>query len=312
MFFLPALQVLENLAAEERAPRHVRRPAESDEPVHIHVRLTEDQVRQLTGEFHQWRQAQGGLRVSHLSSQRRIETYLQMMASGGFYRQIGYTMGLAKSTVIAYTHEVAEFLFSISPLHISLPQLQELDGLSMPLRTVDGRMLRVVLYIDGAIVKIQRPDHAGDAFFCGRTGKSCDSLNVQYIMDKFGRVRHVISGIPGATHDRTAVEWSGEFMAYLNALPDNFAVLGDPAYRNFHQRVVTTFGGNNLPQDQLNFNLQCTRLRQIVERGIGATQLKWRIQQLKENRIPAKYGPMFASQCTIAACVLHNRFTNFL
>jgi hypothetical protein len=36
------------------------------------------------------------------------------------------------------------------------------------------------------------------------------------------------------------------------------------------------------------------------------------MQQLKENRLPAKKGVMFAAECTVAAAVLPNRFTNFL
>jgi len=33
---------------------------------------------------------------------------------------------------------------------------------------------------------------------------------------------------------------------------------------------------------------------------------------LKENRLAAKKGVLFAAQCTVAAAVLHNRFTNFV
>ena len=50
------------------------------------------------------------------------------------------------------------------------------------------------MYIDGYIARIQRPDGAGDAYFCGRHGKSCDSLNTQYISDQHGLVRHIITG----------------------------------------------------------------------------------------------------------------------
>ena len=51
---------------------------------------------------------------------------------------------------------------------------------------------------------------------------------------------------------------------------------------------------------------------QIVEQTIGSSQLIWRTQQLKDNRLPAKSNVLFAARCTIAAAVLHNRFTNFL
>jgi hypothetical protein len=67
---------------------------------------------------------------------------------------------------------------------IGLPQVGEFLRLAISLQDQnDPTQLdryKVLLYIDGFIVKIQRPDHAGDAYFCGRHGKSCDSINVQY------------------------------------------------------------------------------------------------------------------------------------
>lgn len=200
--------------------------------------------------------------------------------------------------------------------YISLPSANELHQLHQVLQHPDDpRQMdhyKVVLFIDGFVVKVQRPDGAGDAYFCGRHGKSCDSINVQYITDLRGRVRHVITGLSGSTHDKTAASWSVELRQFLDQLPPSHVVLGDPAYRGLHQNVITTFTGHNQSAEHLAFNGACTRMRQIVERSIGASQLKWRIQQLKDNRIAAKKSVVFASRCTIAAAVLHNRFTNFL
>ncbi|XP_064633591.1 uncharacterized protein LOC135491547 [Lineus longissimus] len=241
-----------------------------------------------------------------------METFLLYLASGGYHRQIGYTQGIAKSTAILHSREVSDFFMDIAGEHIAFPRREELDQLSTSLRDIDGVEKHVVMYLDGVIIKIQRPDHAGDAYYCGRPGKSCDSINTQYIVDKFGRVRHLITGLPGATHDKTATEWGDDFMRYLDQLPDDDVVLGDAAYRNLHPAVLVPFIGNNLQPDQFAFNNRCTRIRQIVERTIGASELKWRMNQMKENRYPAKYGPLFAAKCTIATCVLHNRYTNFL
>jgi len=118
-------------------------------------------------------------------------------------------------------------------------------------------------YVDGFIVKIQRPNHAGDAYFCGRHGKSCDSVNVQYVTDRFGRIRHVVTGLSGANHDKTVISWSAGFMKFLNGLPAECVVLGDPAYRGLHPQVVTTFSGANVTPAQLAFNDGCTGLRQV-------------------------------------------------
>jgi len=62
-------------------------------------------------------------------------------------------------------------------------------------------------------------------------------------------------------------------------------MLGDAAYRGLHDRVITPVIGRNLTPDQQEYNAACTRIRQIVERSIGATQLKWRVQQLKSKKI---------------------------
>jgi len=200
--------------------------------------------------------------------------------------------------------------------YISLPSAAELVHLSQGLQNPDdpqqANHYQVVLFIDGFIVKVQRPDRAGDAYFCGRHGKSCDSINVQYVTDMHGRVRHIVTGLSGSTHDKTAAAWSLELRQFLDNLPPMHVVLGDPAYRGLHPNVISTFTGHNLSAEQLSFNAACTRMRQIVERSIGASQLKWRIQQLKDNRIAAKKNVVFAARCTVAAAALHNRFTNFL
>jgi len=196
--------------------------------------------------------------------------------------------------------------------HIQLPELAELRQLEQVLPRQQGQPYHVVLFIDGFIVRVQRPDGAGDAYFCGRHGKSCDSINVQCITDRYGRVRHIITGCAGSTHDKTAASWSVELRQFLDNLPQDYVILGDPAYRGLHRNVITTFTGAHLTAEQQQFNDACTRIRQVVERTIGASQLQWRLQQLKENRIAAKNGVKFAAQCTLAAAVLHNRFTNFL
>ena len=99
---------------------------------------------------------------------------------------------------------------------------------------------------------------------------------------------------------------------FINQLPDDVVVLGDAAYRGLHPNVIIPFTGNGLNTAQIRFNADHSSLRQVVERVIGATELKWRLNQLKDNRFPAKKNVLFASKCTLATAVLHNRYTNFL
>ena len=239
-----------------------REPYSSEEDIRAAVRLTEAEIGLLSVEYNQWRSLQSGIAARNEQSAQRMLEFLAYLARGGYYHQIALPAGVAKSTVILHVHDVAQFFASTAQQFIALPQPNEFPALTSPLHTANQQH-RVILYVDGFIVKIQRPDHAGDAYFCGRHGKTCDSINVQYVTDRFGRIRHVVTGLSGATHDKTAISWSANFMAFLNALPPEYVVLGDPAYRGLHPQVITTFSGGNLTAAQLQFNDDCTRLRQV-------------------------------------------------
>ena len=112
-------------------------------------------------------------------------------------------------------------------------------------------------------------------------------------------------------HDKTAMGFSQKFFNFLNTLPSDVVVIGDAAYRGLHQKVIVPFTGN-LNEEESDFNIRLSAIRQVVERTIGALENKWRILQLKENRILAKFNVEFASKCVISCCVLHNRFTNYI
>ena len=133
-------------------------------------------------------------------------------------------------------------------------------------------------------MKIMRPANAGDGFYCGRNGYQFDSLNVQLITDGFGRVRHMVTGLPGSTHDKTAIEWSDEFRIFLDNLPPQFAVLGDAAYTGFHPNLLTVLRGNHLNPAQQQWNDDAREIRRQIENHIGAIKSKWRVLLKSNNR----------------------------
>lgn len=160
----------------------------------------------------------------------KIKTFLLYLSSGGYYRQCARSQGLSESTVLQYMNEVAEYICSTVVIHINLPDQATLNNI--PNRQLNEH--RVISLVDGFILNIQRPNGAGDAFYCGRPGKSFDSLNIQYVADLSGNIIHIITGVPGRTHDRNALEWSFRFRAWSDNLPHNFCVLGDSAYVRYH------------------------------------------------------------------------------
>lgn len=161
------------------------------------LRLSEQQLDVIANEFNNWREESKGIVAIPSSSRKRMEVFLNFISSGGYYRQLGHSFGVATSTAYLHTHEVADFFMDIARDHIHFPEINEFDVISDMIQMLNGEWKRVILYIDGSIIRIQRPDYAGDAYFCGRNGKSCDSVNTQFVVDKFGKVRHVLTGLSG-------------------------------------------------------------------------------------------------------------------
>lgn len=289
-----------------KEPPKDRRAAFSSDECRKSIRISDQELDILANEFHDHR-LQTKQRARFHISQRNIEIFLYYLAGGGFYRQTGLSYGLSTPAIWEICHEVASYFRTIAPNFIELPDVNELRNLVMG--HIEGR--QIILLLDGFIVPISRPAGAEDSYYCSRPGKNYDGICVQYFVDRNGKIRHIITGLPGTTHDKTAVEFSFTIMDYLNNLPPQYAILADSAYRGLHHKVKTLHRGQ-LNAAQRNFNDIAAPIRQLVERAIGASQVKWRIQQGKENRIPAFSGPIFPSKCTMAAAVLHNRFTNFI
>lgn len=186
MIFIAQQQLVVGISWQEhksRSRNKKRQPAVTSENRNLRLRLDNPLYFQLAREYHNYRVA-AARKVSIEKSQKQMEVFLDYLAGGGFYRQVSFSYGVATSTGFMYCRMLANYFQHIAPYYISLPENEELSNLAIPLQMVDGTLKRVVLYIDGFIVRVQRPDHAGDAYYCGRSGKSCDSINVQFVVDK--------------------------------------------------------------------------------------------------------------------------------
>ena len=166
MFFVAFMQAI----AAHRQNNYQRVIAYSGEPVERRLRLTANQLQEISREFHRWRVAKNQ-HAKMVTSEVRMDTFLHYLSCGGYYHQIAYAHGIATSTAFIHTYEAADYICDTAINYISLPTAEEFDDLMTPIDTVDGETKRVILYIDGVIMRIQRPDHAGDAYFCGRHGK---------------------------------------------------------------------------------------------------------------------------------------------
>jgi hypothetical protein len=218
---------------------------------------------------------------------------------------------------------VADFFMDIASAYIVLPTPAEYDGLAgNPLFKPDDNNPNVarrrlpILMVDGFLARIQRPDHAGDSHFSGRHGKQCDAINSQIVCDKFGLVRYMLSGLPGSMHDKCALAHSQTFTRFCANLPRPYVVLGDKAYLGYNREKLLhpakVIRGRPRSDLQKFFDKELSKQRVKVENVIGCIQARWCILQMKDKRIAAKTGTVLAGKLVVAACVLHNRFTNYI
>jgi hypothetical protein len=134
MFFVPVQQ-----GVVLRGDNLHRTPSASEEAVETHLRLNEEQLGEIADAFHDWRVQREDIkpRQPHVSF-RRMENFLTLLSSGGYYRQLAKCQGIAKSTMILHTHECADFFMEVAGQHISFPQADEFENLAQRLVDVDG------------------------------------------------------------------------------------------------------------------------------------------------------------------------------
>ena len=126
------------------------------------------------------------------------------------------------------------------------------------------------------------------------------------------KIRHVVSGLSRAMHDKNVLEMSQEFNVFLNSLPPDYIVVGDAAYQGIGRNLVVTFIGRLDTRSSRIQRRACAGASNRWEVD-GASQIKWRFEQVKENHIVEKnIGCWICFKCVVSVAVFHNRFTKYL
>ena len=196
------------LVPRSRNPRNQRAEATSTSDVDNQraFRLREVDIDMLIQEFHTYR-------LDILLHVKWLKHFWSI-----FHHQSARISGVATSTAYNYINIVSDFLVSIAMNHVSLPLIYKLPTFLYRLLNI----CKIIGLLDGFIAHIQRPDNAGDNFYCGSPGKCIDSLNIQYVCNLNGRIMQIVTGVSGRSHDRSAIEWSPSYvngsMIYLKSI----------------------------------------------------------------------------------------------
>jgi len=92
-----------------RGPNINRMSCQSAEHSTGHTRLAQQDITALTQEYILWRAQSQGIKTKYHNALNRVELFLQYLAKGGYYRQVGRAEGIAESTAMVYLHSTATF-----------------------------------------------------------------------------------------------------------------------------------------------------------------------------------------------------------
>jgi hypothetical protein len=90
----------------------------SDENDYLALRLQGQEVHELALEYIRWKLLAHGAKMRYHTSLKRVKVFLHYIARGDYYHQLGRAEGIAKSTTMAYLHDVSKFLQQTSATYV--------------------------------------------------------------------------------------------------------------------------------------------------------------------------------------------------
>lgn len=123
---------------------------------------------------------------------------------------------------------------------------------------------------------------------------------MQAVCDHRRRIRDVFIGYPGSVHDARVFR-NSPLSTNLQRMCGRYFLLGDSAYPLKSNLLVPFKDRGQLTPRQLNFNLQLSKNRYVIEHTFGI--LKQKFRQLYHIKLR---NMQYIVHFIRAACVLHN------
>lgn len=179
------------------------------------------------------------------------------LRKGSTYQELADAFGLGLATVYRYVGEAVELLAGL----VGCPTAALLRARAGDLLILDGTL----------IVTDRLPDRA---FYSGKHKQY--GVNVQQFTDSRGEPIWSGPGLPGSTHDLSAIRATGLLPTLDWLTARGVVVLADKGYQGIGSGVLTPYKGRELTEPYTEANRTRAAARSIGERGF-AIEKNWRI-----------------------------------
>ncbi|MEW2496123.1 transposase family protein [Streptomyces nodosus] len=198
-----------------------------------------------------------GSRWRRLSAGRQTLLTLGPSSGGNTYTQLAAGFGVGTTTAYRHVTEAAELLAALAP---------------SPADAVQTASVKAYLILDGTLLPIDRIA-ADRPFYSGKHKKH--GMNVQVILDPFGRLLWASPALPCAVHDVHADREHGIVDALAEA---GIKCLADKGYRGAGGTVRIPRWGRweTLSTGRKAVNRSHAKIRALVEQAV-ATLKSWRL-----------------------------------
>ncbi|RVE40581.1 hypothetical protein evm_014770 [Chilo suppressalis] len=232
-----------------------------------------------------------------MTSADQVLLTLQFYASGSFFRCVGDSKGVHKSTVCRAVHSVSKELAKLRPHFIYMPRNEDERKATVNSFYNISRFPKVIGAIDCTHVYIQSPGGNNAEYY--RNRKDSFSLNVQVVADANCYIKNIVARWPGGSHDSHIFDSSNIKGRMEDGEFGDTWLLGDRGYalRSF---LLTPLANPTTSGEHL-YNESHIRTRNVVEWTFGC----WK------RRFPAVGSKLrtnlkYMQAIIIATAVLHN------
>ena len=226
--------------------------------------------------------------------------------AGGTFTDIKNWAGISKTSFYRCRDTFFRALFECDDLSIKWPDnREELERLARGFehKSRYGLFKDCVGAVDGFLATITQPHMSEElnnprAYYSGHY--CCFGLNVQAMCDANLKFNYLAVSSPGGTPDVTAYR-ECSLHDQIEALPNGFHVVGDPAYILTEKLLIPYSGPERVETNNNVFNFFLSQLRIRIEMAFGLLTTKWRI-----FRRPLEGNMATMKNTILAAFILHN------
>ena len=222
---------------------------------------------------------------------------------------VAVTMSLSSrtldGTVVLWTKRVITAILSLEPQFTCWPDEEERQDIKRRIQRFSG-FPSCLGFLDGTLIPLaEKPVRDGEDYYSrkGRYG-----IAAMIVCDDKKRVRYVLAGNPGCSHDARTFSFSLLAEDPQRLFATDEYLLADSAYTP-SSTIIPAFKrppGAGLSEMQARFNYRLSNARVRVEHCIGL--LKARFQSLRELRVRIRdaEGVKLCVDWIRCCCVLHN------